>query len=165
MGSALYGAVLISVCAQILLCCFSNDTRGIGRYVRAVFFACVLCLLLMPIYQAFTAMGIHQDDTGFDMSTDQTTGNLTAEMGETMVIEQTVKTLKQAVIQSVAVQFSIPVECIDATIVIDAKDHSRGDDYQYFCPTQRRSIWNFDGKDRALSGRKIYLTECEVMVL
>ena len=164
MGSALYGAVLISVCAQILLCCFSNDTRGIGRYVRAVFFACVLCLLLMPIYQAFTAMGIHQDDTGFDMCTDQTTGNLTAEMGETMVIEQTVKTLKQAVIQSVAVQFYIHVECIDATIVIDAKDHS--------AVTITNISVQLKGEAYGILTEKIeryleekFMTECEVMVL
>ncbi len=164
MGSALYGAVLISVCAQILLCCFSNDARGIGRYVRAVFSVCVLCLLLMPIYQTFTAIGMYQDEVGFDMSTDQTTGNLTAEMGETMVIEQTVKTLKQAVMQSVAVQFSIPVECIDATIVIDAKDHS--------AVTITHISVQLKGEAYGILTEKIeryleekFMTECEVMVL
>ena len=156
MGSALYGAVLISVCAQILLCCFSNDARGIGRYVRAVFSVCVLCLLLMPIYQTFTAIGMYQDEAGFDMSTDQTTGNLTAEMGETMVIEQTVKTLKQAVIQSVA--------CIDATIVIDAKDHS--------AVTITHISVQLKGEAYGILTEKIeryleekFMTECEVMVL
>lgn len=164
MGSALYGAVLISVCAQILLCCFSNDARGIGRYVRAVFSVCVLCLLLMPIYQTFTAIGMYQDEVGFDMSTDQTTGNLTAEMGETMVIEQTVKTLKQAVMQSVTVQFSIPVECIDATIVIDAKDHS--------AVTITHISVQLKGEAYGILTEKIeryleekFMTECEVMVL
>lgn len=164
MGSALYGAVLISVCAQILLCCFSNDARGIGRYVRAVFSVCVLCLLLMPIYQALTAIGIHQDNTEFDMSMDQTTGNLTAEIGETMVIEQTVKTLKQAVMQSVAVQFSIPVDCIDVSIVVDAEDHS--------AVTITNISVQLKGEAYGILTEKIeryleekFLTECEVMVL
>ena len=164
MGSALYGAVLISVCAQILLCCFSNDAKGIGRYVRAVFSVCVLCLLLMPIYQTLTAIGIHQDDTEFDMSMDQTTGNLTAEMGETMVIEQTVKTLKQAVMQSVAVQFSIPVDCIDVSIVVDAEDHS--------AVTITNISVQLKGEAYGILTEKIeryleekFLTECEVMVL
>ena len=164
MGSALYSAVLISVCAQILLCCFSNDARGIGRYVRAVFSVCVLCLLLMPIYQTLTAIGIHQDNTEFDMSMDQTTGNLTAEMGETMVIEQTVKTLKQAVMQSVAVQFSIPVDCVDVSIVVDAEDHS--------AVTITNISVQLKGEAYGILTEKIeryleekFLTECEVMVL
>lgn len=164
MGSALYGAVLISVCAQILLCCFSNDARGIGRYVRAVFSVCVLCLLLMPIYQALTAIGIHQDNTEFDMSMDQTTGNLTAEIGETMVIEQTVKTLKQAVMQSVAVQFSIPVDCIDVSIVVDAEDHSAVTITNISVQLKGEAYGILTDKIERYLEEK-FLTECEVMVL
>ena len=132
--------------------------------MRVVCSGCVRCLLRMPIYQTFTAIGMYQDEVGFDMSTDQTTGNLTAEMGETMVIEQTVKTLKQAVIQSVAVQFSIPVECIDATIVIDAKDHS--------AVTITHISVQLKGEAYGILTEKIeryleekFMTECEVMVL
>ena len=81
-----------------------------------------------------------------------------------MVIEQTVKTLKQAVMQSVAVQFSIPVECIDATIVIDAKDHS--------AVTITHISVQLKGEAYGILTEKIeryleekFMTECEVMVL
>ena len=163
MSGALYGAILISVCAQVLLCCFSDDVHGVGRYVRAVFSVCVLCLLLSPLYQALTVFKENETSSA-DGTDDIQAGGVCVELGETLVIERTISTLCQAVQQSIALQFSIPQNCITVEIEMDDHDHT--------AVALQRIYVTITGEEYRILDEKIerflkekFFTECEVLVL